>query len=159
MAALKGLACGLAALALVAAGCIGASSPDLSAPTDLVAPSGKILLPPCPASAGCLEGFVVGRTPYGISCHGVETTAVDDEVVARGEGKYQEARLIEGIPPELWLAVRGDLPCHPENGRPLLYEWYLASGDLTPADLERWGTRVTNVTLPLDPESAPDGSP
>ena len=84
---------------------------------------------------------------------------VDDEVVARGEGRYEEARAIEGIPPELWLAVRGDLPCHPGTGRPLLHEWYLASGDLTPADLERWGPRVANMTLPLDPESTPDGSP
>jgi hypothetical protein len=144
----------LASLALVACGCATGSSPGLAASAGIAAPSGEILRLPCPASAACSEGFVVGQTVYGISCHGVEPTAVDDETLARGDGEYEEARAIKSIPPQLWLAVRGEVPCLPSEGEPLLYDWYLAAGEPTPADLEEWGERVANVTLPLNPESS-----
>jgi hypothetical protein len=92
---------------------------------------------------------VVGDTLYGISCHGVEPIAVEDETLAQGSGTYEEARAIEGIPTDLWLAVRGDLACLPAPDEPLLYEWYLAHGETTQADIEEWGEQVADVTLPL----------
>lgn len=152
---LRKLACELAVLAMAASGC-ATSSPGLGASTGIVAPSGEILRPPCPASAACSGGFLVGQTLYGLSCHGVEPTAVGDEILARGDGEYEEVRAIEGIPPQLWLAVRGDVPCVPREGEPLLYDWYLAIGEPTPADLERWGERVANLTLPVNPDSSSD---
>ena len=88
-----------AALALVLVGCASVTPVGTDSATGLVAPSGQILLPPCPASAACLDGFVVGDTLYGISCHGIEPTAVEDETLARGSRQYDEARAIEGIPP------------------------------------------------------------
>ena len=148
MTAFKNLACKLAVIALAASGCATGSSPGFTESTGLVAPSGEILRPPCPASAGCVEGFLVGQTVYGLSCHGVQAAAVGEEVLARGDGVYEEARAIEDIPPELWLAVRGDVPCAPAEGEPLLYDWYLATSEPTPADLERWGERVRNFTVP-----------
>ena len=139
-------------LAIALVGCATIAPSALDSAAGLIAPPGEIVLPPCPASAACLGGFVVGSTHYGISCHGIEPTAVDDEPLARGHGEYQEARAIEGIPAELWLAVRGDLPCRPSMGEPLLYEWYLAGSTMsTQADREDWGERVTSLTLPLSP--------
>ena len=140
---MRKLACELAGLAMAASGCATSSS-------------GEILRPPCTASAACSGGFLVGQTLYGLSCHGVEPTAVGDEILARGDGEYEEVRAIEGIPPQLWLAVRGDVPCVPREGEPLLYDWYLAIGEPTPADLERWGERVANLTLPVNPDSSSD---
>lgn len=148
----------LAVMVLVLSGCAASSPVSLDLPEGLVAPSGQIVLPPCPASAGCEDGFVVGDSFYGISCFGVEPAAVDDETLARGTRTYEEARAIEGVPPELWLAVRGDLPCLPSEGQPLLYEWYLAHGETAPADIEEWGERVRDVTLPLTADSTP-GAP
>jgi hypothetical protein len=115
--------------------------------------------PPCPASAGCLGGFVVGETAYGISCHGVDATAVSAEILGRGAGTFQEARALEGIPAHLWLAVRGDLPCRPAGGGPLHYEWYLAQGEWSLAEYEEWSQRVAALTLPLDPAPGPSSAP
>ena len=145
----------LTTLAIVTSGCLANSPSALDSATGLVAPSGEILIPPCPASAACLGGFVVGDRHYGISCHGVEAGAVSDETLAVGTGTYEEARVIEGIPSRLWLAVRGDLPCRPGNEAPLLYEWYLAGSEATPAQLEEWGEAVADLTLPLDPSMSP----
>ena len=148
----------LAGFALSVSSC--ATSPTaLDSPTGLVAPSGEILIPPCPASAACLGGFVVGDTIYGISCHGVEPTAVAEETLARGTGEFEEARAIKGIPPHLWLAVRGDLACRPDDGGSLHYEWYLAGGEWTQAEFEEWGQRVADLTLPVAPGTSADPAP
>lgn len=141
---------------LVLVGCATAGATDPGSPTRLVAPSGEIMRPPCPASAACLGGFVVGDTLYGISCHGVEPTAVEDEAIATGDATFAEVRAIRGVPTDLWMAVRGDLPCLPREGEPLAYDWYLAIGELTEADLEEWGARVADITLPIDPRSSSD---
>lgn len=153
------LAAALVALAIGATSCAAVSPSSLDSPTGLVAPPGEILVPPCPASAACLGGFVVGETLYGISCHGVEPTAVTDETLARGSGTYQEARVIEGVPPHLWLAVRGDVPCRPASDAPLHYEWYLARGESTQAEFEEWGRRVADLTLPLTPAASASPGP
>ena len=145
-----------AALALALLGCASVTPSRADSASGLVAPSGQILLPPCPASAACLDGFVVGDTHYGISCYGIEPTDVEDETLARGSRQYDEARAIKGIPPDLWLAVRGDLACAPREGEPLLYEWYLAHGPTTQADIEEWGQRVAELTLPREPDPGSD---
>ena len=143
----------LAVLAIAVAGCATIAPSALDSAAGLIAPPGEIVLPPCSASAAGLGGFVVGSTHYGISCHGIEPASADDEPPARGQGEYQEARAIEGIPPDLWLAVRGDLPYRPSMGEPQLYEWYLAGASMsTQADREEWGERVASLTLPWNPE-------
>lgn len=147
-----------AVLAIIISGCAAVAPSALDSAAGLVAAPGEIVLPPCSASASCLGGFVVGSTHYGFSCHGIEPSAVDDEPLARGHGEYQEARAIEGIPAELWLAVRGDLPCRPSMGEPLLYEWFLAGSTMsTQAEREEWGERVASLTLPLS--SSPSAAP
>jgi hypothetical protein len=101
----------------------------------------------------------VGKTAYGISCHGVDATAVSDEILGRGAGAFQEARALEGIPAHLWLAVRGDPPCRPAAGGPIHYEWYLAHGEWTQREYEEWAERVAALTLPLDPTARPSSAP
>lgn len=81
-------------------------------------------MPSCPGHL-CTEGVDVGDEFYALMCWGVDSAAVSDEVVADGSGVFEEARPIDGLPPELWLAVRGDLPCQTASGAPLEHEWYL----------------------------------
>lgn len=96
---------------------VACSSQMVPDPTGLTVPS-------CPGDV-CTEGVDVGDDFYALMCWGVDSTAVSDQVVAGGAGVFQEARRIDGLPPELWLAVRGDLPCQPAPGAPLEHEWYL----------------------------------
>jgi hypothetical protein len=62
-----------------------------------------------------------------------------------GEGMFVETRTITSIPSDLWLAVRGDIPC-----RPLDLDWYLAmnEGGISPEILEEWGPTVGEVIIP-----------
>ncbi|HJQ87522.1 MAG TPA: hypothetical protein VJ820_08690 [Propionibacteriaceae bacterium] len=91
--------------------------PDGLASTELAVPS-------C-AGDVCTEGVDVHGEFFALTCWGVDSTAVADEVVASGSGVFQEVRPITGLPRDQWLAVKGDLPCQPASGAPLEYEWYL----------------------------------
>lgn len=147
------LAASALALAIGLVAC-AAPEPNTRASDDrLVASPGEILLPPCPDTAACLGGFIVGHTLYGVSCYGVDPSAVDDEVLARGSDRqFAEVRAIDGLPVELWVAVRGpEMPCRPGQDEPLLYEWYLGHGDADRSDLEEWGAAASSITLPIDP--------
>jgi hypothetical protein len=127
----------------------GAAVPSLTpTPSPIVAPPGTIVIPECGDSEDCEEGFVVGGRFYGLTCFGVDPAAVAGDALAVGEGTYAEVREITAIPPGLWLAVRGDVPCLPAQNEPLEHEWYLAQSDVTPADLHEWGEAVGQVTLP-----------
>jgi hypothetical protein len=142
---------GAVAIALVAGTACAASSPSPTQtpmPTPIVAPPGRILVPPCDDGGACGEGFIVGEHFYGLICVGVDPAAVAHETLATGEGTYAEARVITGLPPGLWLAVRGDLPCLPVQDEPLEHEWYLVQGDATQAQLEEWGDVVGDIVLP-----------
>jgi hypothetical protein len=110
-----------------------------------VAAPGEMLIPDCPADAACADGFVVGDQYYMLVCSGVDPVAVADETLATGEGMFTETRSITGIPSELWLAVRGDIPC-----RPLDHDWYFAMNPdrISPGALEEWGPAVGEVTIP-----------
>lgn len=106
------------------------------------------MTPPCDDTGACGDGFIVGEHLYGLICIGVDPEAVPQEVLATGDDTYAEARAITGLPSDLWLAVRGDLPCQPAQGEPLEHEWYLAQSDTTPAHLEEWGGAVRDIVLP-----------
>lgn len=134
------------ALALTACGAPTTSATPVETP--IIAPAGEILIPVCPADATCSEDFVVGETRYGLICEGVDPAAISDEPLATDEGMFTEVRVITGIPSELWVAVRGDLPCRPAQEAPLEHEWYLAQSDVETADLEEWGEAVADVVLP-----------
>ena len=147
------LAASALALAMGLVACAAPVPSSLDSAGALVASPGEILVPPCADDAGCQVGFVVGRTLYGVSCYGVDPSAVDDEVLARGSDlEFAEVRAIDGLPVELWVAVRGpEMPCRPGQDQPLLYDWYLAHGDAKPSDLEKWGEAASAITLPIDP--------
>jgi len=122
---------------LLVAGCDTLSGPQ------------PITTPFCPEGVTCGEGFVVDGRFYGLICVGVQPRAVTGLVVAEGDGKFTEARSLRDLPTELWLAVRGDLPCHPSEDEPLEHERYLAQAEgITPADLERYGPILGDVTIP-----------
>lgn len=143
----------LALIGITACGLEG--QPSTLQPTAIVAPSGQIVVPPCPASAGCGDEFVVGDRSYGLICAGVDPTAVEDEPIARGDAEYAEVREIDGLPPHLWVAVRGDLPCQPSTGAPLEHEWYLVQGNTTPTDIADWGRAVTEIVVDESPSASP----
>lgn len=88
---------------------------------------------------------MVGDQYYLLVCAGVDPAAIEEETLASGEGMFVETRTITGIPSELWLAVRGDIPCGP-----LDHDWYLAmNGEgIGPEVLEEWGDAVGEVTIP-----------
>lgn len=134
-----------ALVVLMLAACAAPSGTSTPIPTLPVAAPGEILIPDCPADAGCADGFVVGDQYYMLVCSGVQPGAVAGEALASGQGMFLESRTIAGIPSELWLAVRGDLPC-----QPLDHEWYLAmnSDGLSPEALEQWGDALGEVTIP-----------
>lgn len=138
------VAAGTVLVALIA-GCAAPSPTPTPIPTLPVAAPGEILIPACPADAGCSEGFVVGDQYYLLVCSGVDPGAAAEEALATGEGMFVETRPITGIPSELWLAVRGDIPC-----QPLDHDWYFAmNGDgISPEVLEEWGPAVGEVTIP-----------
>jgi hypothetical protein len=79
-------------------------------------------------------------------CVGVDPRAVNDEPFATGTGIYAEAREIVGIPSDVWLAVRGRIPCAGDDGR-LAHQWYLVQAEVTPALLEQWGEAIGAVVL------------
>ena len=126
-----------------------ATMPTLTpTPSPIVAPPGTIVIPECDDTGGCGEGFVVGDRFYGLTCSGVVPAAVAGEALAIGNGTYAEVREITAIPPRLWLAVRGEVPCLPAENEPLQHEWYLAQSDTTPADLNEWEEAVRQALLP-----------
>jgi len=136
-----------AVLVFVLAAC-GAPSPTPTPtpiPTLPVAAPGEILIPACPDNADCADGFVVGDQYYSLVCSGVDPAAVADATLATGEGMFVETRTITNIPSDLWLAVRGDVPC-----RPLDHDWYLVmnEGGISPEALEEWGPTVGEVIIP-----------
>lgn len=93
--------------------------------------SGALVVPSCPGDL-CTEGVNVGDRFYALLCWGVDSAAVANESLASGSGMFEEVRAIEGLPPELWLAARGELPCRPAQDQPLEHEWYvLESPELT----------------------------
>ena len=89
---------------------------------------------------------MVGNTLYGLLCQGVDPAAISRENSATGDGIFAEVRAIEDLPPEMWLAVRGDLPCLPADGGPLEHEWYLAQAD-DAEHLDEWGDALREVIL------------
>ena len=137
-----------AVLGLALAGCAVATPSTTPVATPIIAPTGEILIPVCPADADCSEDLIVGETRYGLTCVGVDPAAVAGDPLATGEGMFAEARVITGIPAKLWLAVRGDLPCRPAQEEPLEHEWYLVQSEVEPADLEEWGAVVGDAVLP-----------
>lgn len=130
---------------LVLAACAAPAGTSTPIPTLPVAAPGEILIPACPDDADCADGLVVGDQYYMLVCSGVEPDAVAGETLAAGDGMFVEARTITGIPSELWLAVRGEIPCEP-----LDHEWYFAmNGDgVDSGILEQWGEAVGEVTIP-----------
>jgi len=98
-------------------------------PTELAVPS-------CPGDV-CTEGVNVGDDFYALMCWGVDPAAVSEQVVASGSGVFEEARPIDGLPPALWLAVKGELPCQPAAGEPLEYDWYLLENPAITVDQRR----------------------
>ncbi len=126
------------------AGC--AAPPAPTTPTTReTAVSGSLVEPTCDDQEGCGEGVAIGERFFSLQCLGVDPSALTDDVVAIGDGAYEEARAIEGLPPELWLAVRGDLPCRPTPDEPPEHEWYLLTSDeISPEQLQEYGPMVSN---------------
>ena len=126
-----------------------AAVPSLTpTPSPIVAPPGTIVIPECDDTGACSDGFVVGDQFYGLTCSGVDPAAVAGQTLAIGNETYAEVRELTAIPPSLWLAVRGDVPCLPADDEPLRYEWYLAQSDPTQAELDEWGEAVRQALLP-----------
>lgn len=135
---------------LVAATLVACAAPRPTAtpaPTRPAVSPGEILIPACPADADCGEGFVVGETFYGLICQGVDPAAVANQALATGDGIFAEVRAIGDLPPETWLAVRGDLPCLPAEGGSLEHEWYLAQSEVDAEDLDDWANELREVIL------------
>lgn len=134
-----------AVLVFVLAACAAPSPTPTPVPTLPVAAPGEILIPVCPDNADCADGFVVGDQYYLLVCSGVDPAAVANATLARGEGMFVETRTISNIPSDLWLAVRGDVPC-----LPLDHDWYFAMNPerISTEALEEWGPAVGEVTLP-----------
>jgi hypothetical protein len=113
----EGVAARLLSVALLSILGSACASPEAFESTGLALPS-------CPGDV-CTEGVNVDDRFYALMCWGVDPAAVLDDVVASGSGVFEEVRPIAGLPPDLWLAVKGELPCRPASSGPLEYEWYL----------------------------------
>lgn len=107
-----------------------------------------LVVPTCPPPGDCGEGVAHQDRFYALSCWGVVSDAVGEAVVATGDTVFREARAITGLPPEFWLAVRGDLPCRPADGAPLAHTWYLiAFGDVPSEVQQEHGARISSVVI------------
>jgi hypothetical protein len=93
-------------------------------------------VPSCPGDV-CTEGVNVDGRFYAVMCCGVDPAAVSEEVLARGSGTFDEARPLDGLPPDIWLAVTGELPCLPASGGQLEHEWYLLENPETTVEQRR----------------------
>ena len=135
----------LSVIVLLVAACGTSPSPPTASTNPPQPPAGVIVEPECDDTGACGEGFVLGTRAYTLVCVGVKPEQVNPFVVGTGQGKYQEARAIEGLPTSHWVAVRGgDLPCHDDEPD---VEWFLAEDQnvgLTPEDV----AKLREVTLP-----------
>ena len=110
-----------------------------------------VTYPSCPPDAGCSEGFILGDDFYGFMCVEVRKEAIGDEPYAAGDGPLDQIAVIPGLPPDLFLAVRGDTPCDEDAGG-----WWLAlTEEVTPADLRAYADVLDDAT---DSPVAPSGA-
>lgn len=86
-----------------------------------VQPSRRVIPSVCDADEDCAQGFHLDGRLYFFSCRHVRPGAVDDYQYAAGAGEFEEVRRIPGLPPELFLAVRGRIACTPGGS-----DWWLA---------------------------------
>ncbi len=108
---------------------------------------GVLVVPTCEDGA-CGDGVALNDRFYALLCRGVDPNFVTDSVAGEGMGTYAEARAIRDLPPELWVAVRGDVPCLPSPGQPLAHEWYLAEyADVSTSEQQQYGPIVSDVLI------------
>ena len=69
-----------------------------------------ITIPPC-EDGDCPLGFELGGRLYFLPCSQVRADAVDQSPHVDGAGPFRGVRRIAGLPPELFLAVRGSVNC------------------------------------------------
>lgn len=105
----------IAVLAAVLVACgSSASRPNLSASTATAGEVPRLVVPDCDDGGRvqqlCAAGFVVNDTFHGLSCGAVRPDLVTEEIVARGrlEGESVEVRSIEGVSPDVLVAVSVD---------------------------------------------------
>jgi hypothetical protein len=105
----------------------------------------QIVIPSCPPNAACPEGFVIGTRSFFFPCVMVRREAVETVEYIGGAGPYVNVRGITGLPPESFVAVRGDVPC----GGPDPRGWWLAQADeITAGELEALTDRLGEVIVP-----------
>lgn len=149
----------ISAMVVLLAACTGVLQPPSPVPSaDVICgggggcwepgPSGVLVVPTCDDDAACSDGFALNDRFFSLLCLGVDPAAVTDDVAGTGSEVYTEARAIRGLPSELWLAVRGDLPCLPAEGEPLEHEWYLSEyADVSPGEQQEYGSIVSEVLI------------
>lgn len=101
------------------------------AESGLAAPSGRVSPTVCGPDEDCAQSFDLDGRLYFFSCRHVRPEAVDDYPYVAGGGEFEEVRRIPGLPPELFLAVRGRIACTPGSS-----DWWLAQTSSAVAELD-----------------------
>lgn len=87
--------------------------------------------------------MVLDNRVYTPDCEAVLPTAVGDVVLGTGPGLFREARAIEGLPQQWWLAARGDGMCE-GIGAPNAY-YLMTYWDIPRGKLVEYGPQISAV--------------
>lgn len=106
------------------------------------------MVPTCPENVSCTDGVALEDRLYYFTCRPVDPEAVTEDVIGTGQDIVTEARGVRGLPADLWMAAKGDLPCRPSAFAPLEHEWYLVEfGDIEFEELQEYAEAVNDIVI------------